>query len=52
MGIFSKIIRLIKRFPIFLLKFVYILPFLLFGAWLLKLVYFQPDNLAKYTHGG
>ena len=43
MGIVSKIIRLIKRFPIFLLKFVYILPFLLFGAWLVKVVYFQPE---------
>ena len=39
----GNIFRIIKKFPIFLLKFVYILPFLLFGAWLLKLVYFSHD---------
>ncbi|UCG12265.1 MAG: hypothetical protein JSU72_17480, partial [Deltaproteobacteria bacterium] len=40
---FGKIIRIIKSVPVFLVKFIYILPFLLFGAWLLKLVYFQPE---------
>ena len=34
---------LLKRLPIFLLKVVYILPFLLFGVWLLKLVYFPHE---------
>jgi len=41
-GIFGTI----KKIPIFLLKFIYILPFLLFGAWLLKLVYF-PSEVPK-----
>jgi cytochrome c553 len=39
----GKIIRILKRFPIFLLKFLYVLPFLLFGAWLFKLVYLTHD---------
>jgi hypothetical protein len=43
MSVFGKVFRIIKKFPIFLLKFVYILPFLLFGAWLLTLVYFPHD---------
>jgi hypothetical protein len=34
---------LLKRLPIFLLKVLYILPFLLFGIWLLKLVYFPHE---------
>jgi hypothetical protein len=34
---------LLKRLPIFLLKVVYILPFLLFGVWLLTLVYFPHE---------
>ena len=39
----GNIFRFIKKVPIFLLKFVYILPFLLFGVWLLKLVYFSHE---------
>ncbi len=39
----GRILRVIKKIPIFLLKFIYILPFLLFGAWLLKLVYFTHE---------
>lgn len=39
----GKIFRIIKKFPIFLVKVVYILPFLLFGAWLLQMVYFTHD---------
>ena len=43
MGRLGKIFQAIKKFPILLLKFLYILPFLLFGACLLNLVYFQPE---------
>ena len=33
----------LKKLPIFLLKAVYILPFVLFGVWLLTLVYFPHE---------
>ena len=42
----GRIIRIIKSFSILLLKFLYILPLLLFGAWLLKLVYL-PHEVAR-----
>ena len=36
-----------KKIPVFLLKIVTILPLILFGAWLLKLVYFPEFDIKK-----
>ncbi len=46
-NIIGKVIRIIKTIPILLLKFIYILPFVLFGAWLLQLVYFPHVDAKK-----
>jgi hypothetical protein len=36
----AKAIRRITTFPVFLLKVVYVIPFLIFGLWLLHTIYF------------
>ena len=43
MGKIGKISGTIKRLPLLLLKFIVILPFVIFGVWLLKQVYFSHD---------
>jgi len=36
----SKVFYNIKKIPVFLIKAIYILPFLLFGLWLIQMLYF------------
>lgn len=49
----GKIMNIIKAFPFFLLKMIYILPFFLLGLWLIQMVYFpemkvkRPSVVAK-----
>jgi len=44
---FGKVYNVIKKFPVFLIKAVYILPFLLFGLWLIQLLYFPQIDTRK-----
>jgi cytochrome c553 len=51
-NIIGKVVSIIKTFLVLLLKFIYILPFLLLGAWLLKLVYFPHVEAKKMVELG
>jgi hypothetical protein len=52
---FNNILNRIRKFSLFLMKLLYILPFLVFGLWLLSLVYLHgfdlktSISLSKYT---
>ena len=43
----AKGIRRIMKFPVFLLKVVYIIPFLVFGLWLLHTIYFPEVEIGE-----
>ena len=43
----GKIFNKLTKFPVFLLKAIYILPFLLFGLWLIQMLYFPQLDAKK-----
>lgn len=45
----GRIAGKLLRLPVFLLKLVYLLPFLLFGLWLLQMLYFPQLEAKKIT---
>ena len=49
----SKIFNKLAKFPVFLIKAIYVLPFLLFGIWLIQMLYFpqfEIHNIMDITH--
>jgi len=49
----GRVFYTIKKFPVFLLKAIYILPFLLFGLWLIQMLYFpqlDAKKIIEMTH--
>jgi hypothetical protein len=43
----GKIFNKLTKFPVFLIKAIYILPFLLFGTWLIQMLYFPQFDTHK-----
>jgi len=43
----GNILNKLTKFPIFLLKAIYVLPFLLFGLWLIQMLYFPQLDAKK-----
>jgi len=46
-SLMGNILNKLKKIPIFLLKTVYLLPFLLFGLWLIQMLYFPQLDAKK-----